>query len=250
MSQKPYLSRAAALGLAVIAVCLAGAARDRTPAAKTGGFSVLTGREGCQVELDSAPLGVTDATGRFVASEVEPGDHYVHVACAGRRDEDILITLSPGETVELNVTESTTPPVSEEGLAVAERQLKLRQHIREAVELRARGRIEEAVRHLRDARRLDPENADLHRELGITFLLAKDWKRARIEMLETIRHSPDDAEAHNGLGYALEKMGDLQGAIAAYREAAKLEPDHGSYRRQYLNAMAKWVAQQAEEKKK
>jgi tetratricopeptide (TPR) repeat protein len=223
-------------------------ARERPP--EFAAFNVLTGIEDCQIELDSKALGSTDASGRFSARGVEAGDHYLHVACPGRRDEDILITVSAGETLEFDLAEPKAAPAEEDGLALAERQLQLRRHIREAVELRSRGRLEEAVRHLREARRLDPENADLHRELGITFLEAKDWKRARVEMLEAIRHSPEAAEAYNGLGYALEKLGDLQGAIAAYREAANLEPDHSSYRRQYLNAMAKWVAQQAEQKKK
>jgi Flp pilus assembly protein TadD len=89
----------------------------------------------------------------------------------------------------------------------------------------------------------------LHRELGITFLLAKDWKRARVEMLEALKHDPDDADAHNGLGYALEKLGELEPALREYRTATHLEPDDPSYRQHYIEALAKLSAQKAEKKR-
>jgi Flp pilus assembly protein TadD len=117
------------------------------------------------------------------------------------------------------------------------------------VQLRSHGRLEEAVRELREATKLDPENSDLHRELGITFLLDKDWKRARVEMLEAIRHDPTDADAHNGLGYALEKLGEFAPALQEYRTATHLEPDDPSYRQHYFEAMARLSAQKAGRKK-
>jgi Flp pilus assembly protein TadD len=99
--------------------------------------------------------------------------------------------------------------------------------------------LDEAVAALRQAMKLDPENSDLHRELGITFLLAKEWKRARVEMIEAIRHDQTDADAHNGLGYALEKLGDIDGAVKEYRTATHLEPDDPTYRTHYLDALVK-----------
>ena len=87
--------------------------------------------------------------------------------------------------------------------------------------------------------KLDPENSDLHREMGITFLLAKEWKRARVEMIEAIRHDQTDADAHNGLGYALEKLGDIDGALKEYRTATNLEPDDPTYRTHYFDALVK-----------
>jgi len=141
------------------------------------------------------------------------------------------------------------PESATTSLAPAEVKVRLRRHIQEAVQLRARGRIEEAIQHLRSAYALDPENSDLHREMGITFLLAKEWKRARVEMLEAVRYDPTDADAHNGLGYALEKLGDLEGALKEYRTATRLEPDDPIYRRHYFDALGKLAAKQAEKKK-
>jgi Flp pilus assembly protein TadD len=124
----------------------------------------------------------------------------------------------------------------------------LRQLVQQAVQLRARGRLEEAVERLRAALKLDAENSDLHRELGITFLLGKDWKRARVEMLEAIRHDPTDADAYNGLGYALEKMGDLDEAVKQYRMATQLDPADPTYRTHYFDILSKLAQQRAKKK--
>jgi len=98
------------------------------------------------------------------------------------------------------------------------------------------------------ALKLDSENADLHRELGITFLLGKDWKRARVEMLEAIRHDPTDADAYNGLGYALEKMGDLNEAVKQYRLATQLDPQDPTYRTHYFDILSKLAQEKAKKK--
>jgi Flp pilus assembly protein TadD len=132
---------------------------------------------------------------------------------------------------------------------IVQSKIQLRQLVQKAVQLRAAGLFDEVVAALREATQRDPENSDLHRELGITFLLAKDWKRARVEMLEAIKHDPDDADAHNGLGYALEKLGELEPALQEFRTATHLEPDDPSYRQHYLEALGKWAAQKAEKKK-
>lgn len=207
---------------------------------------VQTGQEGCTVELDSSPVGTTGQTGVLDLLEVEPGDHYVHVRCQEEDSKAYFISPTAGEEVEIHHEENPSSSSPPDPLQVAWNRIQLQRHIQDAVRLRARGNVEEAVRNLHDALRLDPENSDLHRELGITFLLAKNWKRARVEMLEAVRHKPDDADAFNGLGYALEKLGNLEGAIAAYRNATKLEPTDISYRQHYFAAVGKLSAQQAE----
>ena len=125
---------------------------------------------------------------------------------------------------------------------VAENKIELRRLVQQAVQLRGQARLDEAVSALRQAQKLDPANSDLHRELGITFLLSKEWNRARVEMIEALRHDRDDADAHNGLGYALEKLGDLDGAVKEYRTATQLEPDDETYRSHYLDALVKTAA--------
>jgi hypothetical protein len=239
--------RLAAVGFLIILPLSAARREESSPSSKV---EVHAGREGCKVDVDSAPAGETDTQGELTIDPIEPGDHYVHVRCGTEQEKSYFISPQSGATAEvrhLSAVAQESPPVS--GPEVAEIKIQLREHMQKAARLRARGRIEEAITHLRDAYRLDPDNSDLHREMGMTFLLAKEWKRARVEMLEAIRHEPDDAEAHNGLGYALEKIGDIAGALAEYRTASHLDPTDSSYRRRYIDALAKLSALQATKKK-
>jgi tetratricopeptide (TPR) repeat protein len=237
--------------LAVVAFWSLAAAIGREREPSPARATVLTGREGCTVDLDSAPVGKTGSKGDLVLAAIEPGDHYIHVQCPSEQGKAYFISPRVGENAEIRhgMEGTPTPEAASAPLEPAEVKVRLRRHIQEAIQLRTRGRLEEAIQHLRDAYRLDPENSDLHREMGITFLVAKEWKRARVEMLEAVRYDPSDADAHNGLGYALEKLGDLEGALTEYRKAARLEPDDPIYRRHYLDALGKLAAKQAEKKR-
>ncbi len=223
----------------------------REPDPQFAQVTIQAGREGCVLELDAAPAGKTDSHGTLTLEQVEPGNHYLHVRCPEQQERVYFIALRVGERVEIRHDAGGAPAVEANpaSMEAAQVKVRLRELVQQAVRVRARGRFEEAVRLLREAAKLDPENSDLHRELGITFLLSKDWPRARVEMLEAIRHQPDDADAHNGLGYALEKLGKLEAALKEYRIATHLEPDNTSYRQHYLEAIGKLAALKAEKKK-
>jgi tetratricopeptide (TPR) repeat protein len=205
---------------------------------------------GCSVDLDDQRVGKTDDHGVLVLQEVEPGDHYLHLRCPNEEEKGLFISPRSGQNVLLDESkaEGTPEPQADAALTLAETQIRLRQLVQQAVQLRARGRLEQAVENLRAAAELDPVNSDLHRELGITFLLDKDWKRARIEMLEAIRHDPTDADAYNGLGYALEKMGDLDEAVKQYRMATQLDPKDATYRTHYFDALSRLAQERAKKK--
>lgn len=55
--------------------------------------------------------------------------------------------------------------------------------------------------------------------------LDTDPRAAAAHFREALRVQPDIAEAHNNLGHALQKLGDLEGARAGYREAVRLDPE-------------------------
>jgi tetratricopeptide (TPR) repeat protein len=223
----------------------------RDEGADSAQINIHAAQEGCAVELDSTPAGKTDALGNFRLTEVDPGDHYIHVNCPSQTEMTFFVSPRRGDKLEIQHDSATStaaqPPRT--NLEAAEDKTQLRQLIQDAVRLRARGHVEEAVLRLREAAKMDPANSDLHRELGITFLLVKEWKRARVEMLEAIRHDPTDADAHNGLGYALEKLSQLDEAVKEYRKATQLDPDDLSYRQHYVDALGKMMGEKTQDRK-
>jgi len=233
--------------LALAATIAVAPARERQP--ETAKVIIQAGGAGCRVDLDADNAGTTDATGNLTITGVDPGDHYVHLDCPGKPEAAYFI--SPKANSEARITppkdEPSSTPATDPTI-VAENKTKLTRLVQQAVQLRQQAQLDEAVAALREAMALDPENSDLHREMGITFLLAKEWKRARVEMIEALRHDRTDADAHNGLGYALEKLGDINGALKEYRIATNLEPDDPSYRTHYFDALVK--IQAAKEVKK
>ena len=222
--------------IAIIATTGIATARERAPITAT--VLVQAGQPGCRVDLDGEAAGTSNAAGNLTIQNVEPGDHYAHVQCPGEPEADSLISPQPG--VETRIVPEPAPLSSaDDPVAMAEQKAQLLKCIQQAVQLRAEERLDEAAAALRQAMVLDPKNSDLHRELGITFLQAKEWKRARVEMLEALHHDPNDADAHNGLGYALEKLGDIDGAVKEYRTATNLEPDDSTFHTHYLEALVK-----------
>ncbi len=205
---------------------------------------VHTGIADCRVDVDGAIAGKTDSAGNINISDPESGDHYVHAECPKKPEMTEYISLPTGRTTTLELA-ATAAHQNITPLQAAENKIRLRKMVLKAVEARAKGEFDEAVSLLHQAALLDPSNSDLHRELGITFLLNKDWERARVEMIEAIRHDPGDADAHNGLGYALEKLGQLKQALAEYRTATKLDPTDDSYREHYYDVLSKLAAQQS-----
>ena len=220
--------------------------REQAPAQVT----VRARRPGCLVDIDGRGLGKTNDHGLLVMPDVEPGDHYLHLRCPGGEVKAFFISPRSGENLTLdgNKAEEDSNPQANPAMGPAQAGIQLSQLVQQGVQLRARGKVEEAVEHLRAALKLDAGNSDLHRELGITFLLGKDWKRARVEMLEAIRLDPTDADAYNGLGYALEKMGDLNEAVKQYRMATRLDPADSTYRTHYFDILSKLAQDKAKKK--
>ena len=247
--RQPWRSAVAALGLgALAAIPVPAFGSEQRGGSELAQVRVHARRGGCALFLDNVPAGKTDAQGEALIQNIGPIEHYIHVDCHGGAEQAFLVAPRAGEALDLDAGPTKGPTLTPE--EAVEARLKLEPLIKEAVQLRAQGRLEEAVARLREVANLDPENSDLHRELGITFLLGKEWKRGRVEMLEAIRHDPTDADAHNGLGYALEKMGDLDDALSEYRTATHLEPDDPSYRQHYFDALTKVAAKQGEKSQK
>jgi tetratricopeptide (TPR) repeat protein len=76
----------------------------------------------------------------------------------------------------------------------------------------------------RQAFRLNPNNDNVHVNLGLALDNKGDLQGAIGEYREALRLNPNNDIAHYNLGLALDDKGDLEGAIGEYREALRLNP--------------------------
>jgi tetratricopeptide (TPR) repeat protein len=225
-----------------------GKKREKRDASAT--VSVVSGTDRCEVDVDGEEEGITGSAGVLMLKGVEPGDHYVHVRCPDQRETSYFISPTAGHQVEVDARGAAAGSRLTESSPInpAASEMELRHMVSEADQLRSGGKFKEAVELLRKATMLDPRNGDLHRELGITFLMFHDWEGARIEMLEAVRREPENVDAHSGLAYALEKLGDLDGALKQYQICTKMDPHDATYRDHYVQVLGQVYTEKAQKK--
>ncbi len=91
--------------------------------------------------------------------------------------------------------------------------------------LGAQGKLDEAIAEHRTAIRIQPDFANAHNTLGhILSDFKLDHRAAADEFRAAVRLQPDSALYHNNLGVALQKLDELDEAIAEYRITAQLQP--------------------------
>ena len=80
---------------------------------------------------------------------------------------------------------------------------------------------------------LDPDFADAHLKLAMSFeVLGKkaeaedEYKKAAEAYQKFVRHNPKDAEAHFNMGLTYNRLAKPDEAVKAFRQAVKLEPDN------------------------
>jgi tetratricopeptide (TPR) repeat protein len=100
-------------------------------------------------------------------------------------------------------------------------------HLAEAGRLRAAGRLVESIAPMMQAARLDPGNAVIFHDLGLTFLEVGRTDDAATALRRSVALRPDFAQAHWRLAATLDKMEDTAGAITAYETATRLQPSLG-----------------------
>lgn len=121
----------------------------------------------------------------------------------------------------------------EEGLTACRRAIALGlgtrrlQAVRELVARRlvSMERWDELVEHFREGVALDPESAEAQLRLGSALLFAVDRPEESLGPLrEAARLGTDDGEAQVLLGIALNALGRQQEAVAAFEDAARVDP--------------------------
>jgi protein O-mannosyl-transferase len=92
--------------------------------------------------------------------------------------------------------------------------------------LQAEGRVDEAIRHYREALRLNPDYPEAHYNLGNELAGRGETDAAISHYREAIRLKPDYAEACYNLGRVLAGKGRMDEAIGQFQAATRAKPDY------------------------
>lgn len=76
----------------------------------------------------------------------------------------------------------------------------------------------------------EPENENLHNNLGLLYREGGDTIKAKNHFLEALRINPGFAGAHNNLGILLAEQGNLQEAKQHFQQAVDIDPDFSGAR--------------------
>jgi tetratricopeptide (TPR) repeat protein len=93
-----------------------------------------------------------------------------------------------------------------------------------ATKLLRAGQPADAIRPLRDAAQLQPNNPIIQHDLGLAFLEVGRLADGVAALQRAVAGNPSYTDAYFRLAIALEKLDDFGGAIAAYHRATELAP--------------------------
>jgi Flp pilus assembly protein TadD len=132
-----------------------------------------------------------------------------------------LVLLTPATTLATAAirTNSSTNPVSTHSLIA---QNSAAQYLEEGQKLGQAGDFRGAEAAFRKAIQLDPNNAQAHNNLGFALFEQGKVEEAIAEYRHALRINPNDAMAHNNLGAALFTQGKVEEAIAELKQARNL----------------------------
>ena len=91
--------------------------------------------------------------------------------------------------------------------------------------IQAASDVEQEIEELKQAVKIDPDNAVAHSNLGRAYADLGMHKEAIEAFKQAIRINPEHANAHNNLGLAYVDLGMHKEAIEAFKQAVKINPD-------------------------
>lgn len=109
-------------------------------------------------------------------------------------------------------------------------------------------RLDEAIPALKEALRIQPDNAEVHTSLGAALHNKGLIRESMLHYTEALRADPRCAKAHNNIGLALFQLQKLDEAIVEFTASLELNPDYLDARQNYGAALiAKGRKQEAVE---
>jgi len=101
------------------------------------------------------------------------------------------------------------------------------------------GRFDAAQLEFEQGAKYNPQSAEMPYNLGKLFSIQDQWPEAKTAFERAVRLDPSYMEAYDGLGFALEALGEDAAALAHYEKAAGInEARKGNFGTPYVNLSA------------
>ena len=85
--------------------------------------------------------------------------------------------------------------------------------------------VERKIEELKQAIRINPDDADAHANLGLAYFSLGVYEEAIEEFKQAIRINPDYINAHYNLGFAYNLSNDKDSALEQYEILKSLDPE-------------------------
>tara|TARA_B100000315_G_scaffold231761_1_gene243354 strand:+ start:9264 stop:11063 length:1800 start_codon:yes stop_codon:yes gene_type:complete len=97
-------------------------------------------------------------------------------------------------------------------------------HNNMGIELEKQGKLNEAIKHYKEALRLNSRYPIAYNNLGLVLKQKGDFEEAAIYFREAIRNNPKFWESLNNLGYVLYSLGRLEEAASYFQQTLAINP--------------------------
>jgi tetratricopeptide (TPR) repeat protein len=88
------------------------------------------------------------------------------------------------------------------------------------------GRYQDAVDEYSEAVKLNPENSDVHFNLGWALMESKRYIEALVPLKKSIRLNPKNTDAYYSLGWVYGELKRYEEAVVALEETLLIDPNH------------------------
>lgn len=99
---------------------------------------------------------------------------------------------------------------------------------KEAIKLMDNGKLDESIKLLEEAQKLDPDDINYPYELGYAYYVKKDYKKASKYLESILKHKDINDRVYQLLGNTYDNLGKGDKAIETYEAGLKLFPKSGN----------------------
>ena len=172
--------------------------------------------------------GTTQKRSAAEFDNVAPGDYQIEVSAAGFQSYSQTISIvTPHEfftvIVHLKLDSEAAAPETKPGQVLAPKALKETQKGLAALQA---GNLNDAQKHLDNAFKVAPTNADVAFLLGYLYLQKKDKEQAKTYFEKAVSFNPQHARALTSLGELYVDDGNYQAATDPLEKAVSADPGH------------------------